>query len=88
MVYMHERDISILAEHTHVKMARHKAQLYQNKAIHLGWMDMRFSMFENLLSQNISAENHRIELPLHLFNGLFPGQPGKAGTRKVKPVWI
>jgi len=32
-------------------------------------------------------------LLLHSFNGLFPGQPGKAGTRKaepflVKPIWI
>jgi len=22
------------------------------------------------------------------FNGLFPGLPGRAGTRKVKPIWI
>jgi len=26
-------------------------------------------------------------LLLHPFNGLFPGQPRYAGTRKVKPVW-
>jgi len=24
----------------------------------------------------------------HLFNGPFPGQPWRAGTRKVKPSWI
>ena len=23
-----------------------------------------------------------------LFNGLFPGRPGWAGTRKIKPIWI
>ena len=25
---------------------------------------------------------------LHPFNGPFPGLPGSAGTRKVKPIWI
>jgi len=25
---------------------------------------------------------------LHPFNGLFPGQPGQAGTRKAEPSWI
>jgi len=24
----------------------------------------------------------------HIFNGPFPGLPGSAGTRKVKPIWI
>ena len=24
----------------------------------------------------------------HTFNGFFPGLPGSAGTRKVKPMWI
>jgi len=24
----------------------------------------------------------------HPFNGSFPKQPGQAGTRKVKPIWI
>jgi len=24
----------------------------------------------------------------HPFDGLFPGLPGWAGTRKVKPIWI
>jgi len=24
----------------------------------------------------------------HTFNGPFPGLPGSAGTRKVKPIWI
>jgi len=25
---------------------------------------------------------------LQLFNGLFPGQPGQASTRKAEPFWI
>ena len=25
---------------------------------------------------------------LHPFNGPFPGLPGSAGTRKVKPIWM
>ena len=32
--------------------------------------------------------NYAISRPTHVFNGPFPGLPGSAGTRKVKPIWI
>jgi len=32
--------------------------------------------------------NFTVDIQKHLCNGHFPGLPGWAGTRKVKPVWI
>jgi len=39
----------------------------------------------------ILAYSHMVKPPnilIHPFNGPFPGIPGWAGTRKVKPIWI
>jgi len=36
----------------------------------------------------IITEQYLIHTYIHPFNGLCPGLPGSAGTRKVKPIWI
>ena len=34
------------------------------------------------------CKSERLCTRTHPFNGPFPGLPGSAGTRKVKPIWI
>jgi len=38
--------------------------------------------------QQVSAWSKIIRTYIHPFNGPFPGLPRRAGTRKVKPIWI
>ena len=36
----------------------------------------------------LKTQSMRTHTHTHPFNGPFPGLPGWAGTRKVKPIWI
>ena len=38
--------------------------------------------------QRNSTDSLKLKTRTHPFNGFFPGLPGRAGTRKVKPIWI
>ena len=45
--------------------------------------------FTHILHTRMHARTHaRTHTHTHTFNGYFPGLPGWAGTRKVKPIWI
>jgi len=58
----------------------------------VGYIEALFLSFLDITVHWLMADNWTTVLPRHThthpFNGPFPGLPGLAGTRKVKPIWI
>ena len=73
----------ILFYSLHVLIFTNNLQCY-----YISWL-LRYS-FSRIchLAVHVDISLHLYTTHTHPFNGPFPGLPGWAGTRKVKPIWI